>query len=226
VDESVVMISEKLTQVSSAYLAQDLDTKKKNLEKDGNNLGFVHINNVREYIKLRPSDAEYLWPTYPPDFKSVFDEFFKIYSQIAFSSFDILAEFVEPNPENPQEALPFIKPGHVDAIKEFLQEKSSVSIIKYFELKEPAEVCADHTDTGILTFITRTYHPSLEIWDKKEQKFVKIEELLQAGDVIAFIGEKIPLFSCSDKMSATPHRVKMCPGSERISIAFLLDVAK
>jgi len=87
-------------------------------------------------------------------------------------------------------------------------------------------VCGEHQDTGILTFITRTRIPSLEIWDKQEQKYAKIEELLQEGDVIAFVGEKIPLFSCSNKFTATPHRVRMGPGGERMSIAFLLDVAK
>jgi len=221
VDSSVIQSSEKLSEVSFQYLAQDMELKKSNIEKDKNNIGYVNIPGVREYIKLRPTDPEDLWPTYPTDFKEAYNAFFHIYSQIAFNSFDLLANYVEEGKSDP-----LIKPEHVSAIVDFIKEKSSVSMIKYFELKEAKEVCGEHTDTGILTFITRTILPSLEIWDKKELKFVKIEELLDVGDVIAFVSEKIPLFSCSNLFTATPHRVRMNPGGERMSIAFLLDVAK
>jgi len=210
-----------LTEVTFQFLSQDLDIKKKNMEKDGNNLGFVHIPRVREYIKLRPSDPDELWPSYPTDFKDTYNAFFSKYSEIAFSSFDILVEYVEQNSTEP-----LINPVHVSAIKQFLSEKSSVSMIKYFELKEATEVCAEHTDTGILTFITRTHRPSLEIWDKHEQKYIKIEELLEVGDIILFVSEKIPLFSCSDKLTAAPHRVRMGPGTERVSIAFFARCCK
>jgi len=114
----------------------------------------------------------------------------------------------------------------VKVIKEFLEEKSSVSMIKYFAINEDKEVCSTHKDTGILTFITRTSRPSLEIYDRNYGEYIKIEEKMEEGDIIVFVGEKTPLFACSDKLIATPHRVNMQAGGERMSIAFLLDVAK
>jgi len=218
---SLVAISEKLTDVSFQFLGQELEVKKRHTDAIGNNLGFIHIPSVREYIKLRPSDPEELWPTYPPDFKDAFNAFFEAYSQIAFNSFDLLATYVDESSQDP-----LILPDHVVAIKQFIKEKSSISMIKYFELKETTEVCGEHTDTGILTFITRTHRPSLEIWDKQEQKYVKIEELLEEGDIIAFVGEKIPLFSRSNKITSTPHRVRMDPGGERVSIGFSTRCSK
>jgi len=127
VNPSVVAISEKLSEVAFQFLGQDLEIKKIHTEKDGNNLGFIHIPNVREYIKLRPFDPEELWPTYPPDFKESFNAFFEAYSKIAFNSFDLVAEYVEEGSRDP-----LIKPDHVLAVKDFINEKSSISMIKYF----------------------------------------------------------------------------------------------
>jgi len=135
----------------------------------------------------------------------------------------MLAHYVDPT-DNIKSQL--IAEKDYKAIEEFLPSKSSVSMIKYFPLQEAKEVCSEHTDTGILTFITRTNRPSLEIWDRSIHKYVKIEELVEVGDIVVFVGEKVPLFSQNASWVATPHRVRMIAGPERLSTAFLLDVAK
>jgi len=218
-----VEVSQKLSQVALEFLSQELATKKENTDPNNNNLGFVHIPTVREYIKLRPTDPDNFWPKHPIEFKPTFSAFFTLYSKLAFTVFDMLAHYVDPTDKIKSQ---LIAENDYKAIEEFLPSKSSVSMIKYFALQEAKEVCNEHTDTGILTFITRTNRPSLEIWDRSIHKYVKIEELVEVGDIVVFVGEKVPLFSQNAAWVATPHRVRMPVGPERLSTAFLLDVAK
>jgi len=213
--------SSRLSSVAFEYFDQSQEIKNKNLEKDKNNLGYVHIKGVREYLKLRPSDPPELWPTHPDDFTNTFVSFFETYAQIAINSFQLISNY-----RDPVDNEPLIPPDKVTIISEYLEEKSSVSMIKYFSLEEAKEVCSYHTDTGILTFITRTSRPSLQMYDREYEEYIKVEEYLEEGDIIVFSGEKTPLFACSSKLTATPHRVHMEAGGERMSIAFLLDVAK
>jgi len=222
VDSSLREVSENLTQAALEYLSQDMDIKIKNKDPLGNNIGFIEIANIREYIKLRPKDLPHLWPQHPIHFKKAFDVFHEKYSRISLKCFEILSEWVDVDEPEPQR---YIRKEDHDIISQVLEERSSLSMIKYFPLKEPTEVCDEHTDTGILTFITRTHRPALEIWDRSEKKYVKIEEILDVGDIVVFVGEKVPLFSCSMRIPAAFHRVRMNEGPERLSIAYLLDVA-
>jgi len=222
VDSLVFEISENLTQAALQYLHQDMDIKDKNKDPQGNNFGYVDIPGIREYIKLRPKDPPDWWPQHPSHFESAFTAFHEKYSQISLKCFKILSEWVDVDEPEPQR---LIRKEDYEIISKVLPERSSVSMIKYHQLKDPLEVCDEHCDTGILTFITRTHHPALEIWDRSEKKYVKIEELLEVGDIVVFVGEKVPLFSCSMRFPAAHHRVRMAEGSERLSIAYLLDVA-
>jgi len=200
--------------------------KIKNKDEMKQNIGYIHITGIREYIKLRPSDEENYWPRKPEGFRAIFDNFFISYKNIANTCLEILSNFVEEGRHNPKK-LPLIDKEKLEAIQEFLDSKSSVSMIHYFQNKENETcACGEHTDTGILTLLMHTQVPSLEIWDKSLEKFVKIEELTESTDLILFMGEKIPMFTGSKKFIATPHRVIMPPGKERISLALLLDVAK
>jgi isopenicillin N synthase-like dioxygenase len=121
------------------------------------------------------------------------------------------------------------------AIEDFVREKSSVSMIHYYPQEDVnACVCEEHKDTGLLTAVFKTGVPSLQMWDKASDKYVKIEELAADSELILFMGEKIPLFAQQDKslpdssrFMATPHRVIVPQATvNRLSMAFLLDVAK
>eukprot|EP01126_Amoeba_proteus_P018043 TRINITY_DN1899_c0_g2_i5.p1 TRINITY_DN1899_c0_g2~~TRINITY_DN1899_c0_g2_i5.p1 ORF type:complete len:143 (-),score=31.38 TRINITY_DN1899_c0_g2_i5:518-946(-) len=142
---------------------------------------------------------------------------------MAVSSFKILANFSD---SESQTNKPLIETEAYLAIQEFLSTKSSVSGIHYFPLQISKEVCDEHTDTGLLTFITKTHQPSLELWDRMVDRYAKIEQMVEEDCVVVFLGEKIPLFSQNKSWKATPHRVRMEPGPGHISIAFLLDIAK
>jgi len=204
------------------YFLQPADVKALNLDEDKNNLGYVTCGSIREYIKLRPTDTENLWPTME-SFKPAYSAMFSQYLEMAFTAFKLLATYMDKEDAKQSTLIP---PESYDAITEFLRIKSSLSGIRYYKQEPNTEVCDEHTDTGILTFITKTQIPSLEMWDRTVNKYVKLEELVGEGDVIIFPGEKIPLFSQSKQWLATPHRVRNPTGEERTSIAFLLDVAK
>lgn len=116
-----------------------------------------------------------------------------------------------------------------------MREKSSVSMIHYYpQDREGSCVCEEHKDTGLLTAVFKTGVPSLQMWDKHSQKYAKIEELVGDSDLVLFMGEKVPLFAQQDRnlpdaerFVATPHRVIVPSASvDRLSMAFLLDVAK
>jgi len=113
----------------------------------------------------------------------------------------------------------------VSAVSEFLYPKSSFSAIHYWPSLS-IEACEEHTDTGILTFLTHSNVPGLEVYDLLMEKYVKIDCLLQKNEVAVIIGEKVPLFSYTDVFQATHHRVRNAPNVHRYSLPFLLDVAK
>jgi len=218
--------------VAQEYLEQPDQGKEQNKDPDHNNLGYVKISAIREYIKLRQTDPEQYWPTDNEHFqrselfKNCFDNFFNGYLSLALTSFEILSQYPTIDPKT-KEQTDLISPEKYKAIYEWLAPKSSISGILYYPVDKLVEVCDEHTDTGVLTFITRTSLPSLEMWDRHLEHYVKIEEVANEGDVIIFPGEKIPMFAAPCKLfRATPHRVRMPAGGSRISLAFLLDVAK
>lgn len=62
-------------------------------------------------------------------------------------------------------------------------------------------------DTGLVTLLLRTAVPSLEIWDALNKCYVKAEALCGEDEMLAFIGEKVPMFTNSKNFPATLHRV-------------------
>lgn len=108
-------------------------------------------------------------------------------------------------------------------------------MIHYFpQSKQCACVCEEHKDTGLLTAVFKTGVPSLQMWDKQKKLYLKIEEMVNDNDLVLFMGEKIPLFAQQrgamddpNTYSATLHRVIVPEANiDRLSMAFLLDVAK
>eukprot|EP01124_Arcella_intermedia_P000364 TRINITY_DN10182_c0_g1_i1.p1 TRINITY_DN10182_c0_g1~~TRINITY_DN10182_c0_g1_i1.p1 ORF type:complete len:328 (+),score=74.89 TRINITY_DN10182_c0_g1_i1:31-1014(+) len=222
VGSDVKRLSRELTEVALQYFSQPKDTKELNKDPLANNIGFVEIPGIREYIKLRTNSPDGLWPQYPSDFKKKFIDFHHKYSQIGLVAFSALSNWIDPEEPEPQT---YIRKDDSEIISKVLEERSTLSMINYYPLTEPKEVCDEHTDTGILTIITRTSRPSLEIWDRQEGEYIKVEELLEEGDIVMFVSEKVPLFSCSMRIPAAHHRVNMSEGPTRLSIAYLLDVS-
>jgi isopenicillin N synthase-like dioxygenase len=158
---------------------------------------------------------------------------FNSLKEIAWISFLSLAEY------GPTSKLK--DPQLIASVKEFVDIKSSISLIHYFPVKEGSDgcVCAVHEgietlidfvnmiiDTGLLTIGVRSDVPGLIIYDNWKKDWVEVEKYVEPGDVVIFPGQKVPLFSGSSELRATTHKVEVPPETERNAFVFLLDVAK
>jgi isopenicillin N synthase-like dioxygenase len=218
-DPETVQRYNALKNISKQYFEQPQEIKNNNADVDRNNLGYVVVPGVREYLKLRPNDIEAYWPNQFPEFRGIFDAFFERCYNTAWACFDSIAHHEEKDTR-------LIPADTVAAIQEFVPVKSSVSVIHYLAQEDDKCACEEHTDTGLVTLLLRTAVPSLEIWDALNKCYVKAEALCGEDEMLAFIGEKVPMFTNSKKFPATLHRVMMPSGTDRTSVAFLLDVAK
>jgi len=128
----------------------------------------------------------------------------------------------------------YIDKQQISSIQQFVFEKSTVSLIHYFNTdkssnapytEEGRNICDSHKDTGMLTIALTSVTPGLQIWDRIRNGFVKIEEEVEPmSDLVIFPGEKLTLFS--KKFPATVHRVIVGENVERFSCVFLLDSSK
>jgi len=202
------------------YFAQPMEVKEMNKDKDGNNLGYVEVPNVREYIKLRPSDPLSFWPTKPETFHENWTNVFSSLLKISWKCFLAVAQH--------EKGSKFSDPTVLSAIDEFVGIKSSISLIHYYQVMSDDKqcVCKPHEDTGLLTFGVCSDSPGLIIWDPVKNDWVEIEKLVQPGSLILFVGQKIPLFGTSSIWKPTLHKVDIPINTQRHSFVFLLDVAK
>eukprot|EP01122_Echinamoeba_exundans_P012382 TRINITY_DN5153_c0_g1_i2.p1 TRINITY_DN5153_c0_g1~~TRINITY_DN5153_c0_g1_i2.p1 ORF type:complete len:334 (-),score=58.15 TRINITY_DN5153_c0_g1_i2:21-884(-) len=230
-DDQTTLAAKNLENIAWKYFAQPDDVKDRNSGADRSNLGYIRVKGTREFIKLRPSDETRLWPNKEalPDFEQIYRDFYQRMFTLVWSAFRTLAD--SPGTGN----SPLLNQNQIAAIEDFVREKSSVSMIHYYPQAEKEScVCEEHKDTGLLTAVFKTGVPSLQMWDKASEKYVKIEELANDSELILFMGEKIPLFAQQEKslpesqrFLGTPHRVIVPEATvDRLSMAFLLDVAK
>jgi len=203
------------------YFSQQQEAKDANKDENNFNIGYVKVTGIREYIKLRKGDPENLWPKEPPDMKDHWISVLDSLKDIAWKIFTSLSSF------GPETKLN--EPSVQSAIQEFVDSKSSISLIHYFPVPEENKsncVCGVHEDTGLVTLGVRSDVPGLIVYDRLKQGWVEVEQYVEPGDVVAFLGQKIPLFSGSDAWKATTHKVEVPLMTERNALVFLLDVAK
>jgi len=194
--------------VSVDYFDLPVDQKKQNsavseLTGGMTNLGYVRVEGVREYLKLRITDDAKLWPQLPERFKECFEEVFNDIKEISWNCFVALAsdDRREEKEEKEEKEERVISKETVDAVAEFVEKKSSLSLIHYFETKEKMnnkehnekesddgkeekeeeeriDVCSLHRDTGILTCAVVSEIQGLEMFDIQEDGWIKIENLV------------------------------------------------
>jgi len=191
------------------------------MEPNKLNLGYVLVPGVREYLKLRKSDTENLWPTSPPNLK---DHWISVLNDLKDISWNIFKSLSDYGPKTK-----LSDPELESAIAAFVDSKSSISLIHYFPVTEENKsncVCGVHEDTGLVTLGVRSDVPGLIVFDRVKKDWIEIEKYVEPGDVVAFLGQKVPLFSGSDIWKATTHKVEVPLNTERNACVFLLDVAK
>jgi len=202
----------------NGYFEQSQDVKQLNIAPDGNNMGYIKVGNTREYIKLRISDPEELWPKHPPTIRNNWTNVHTYLKDISWKCFLAISNYEESK----------LNDETLEAIEEFVQIKSSISLIHYYTVISDDKrcVCATHEDTGLLTFGVCSDSPGLIIWDPVKNDWVEIEKVAKPGSLILFVGQKVPMFSGSSTWKPTTHKVEIPTGTERHSFVFLLDVAK
>jgi len=210
---------EQLNQDMATFFSLEQTQKNKFVDEMGQNLGYVFVKGIREYLKLRISDPDSMWPQDPPLLKEHFLTVFNALKTVAWSCFESLTQFEPDSKLNNKETN--------KAIQEFVDIKSSLSLIHYFPNEDKEKcACGQHEDTGLITLGGFSSCPGLIIFDRVKNDWVEVEKLVSKRDLICFIGQKIPLFSGSTTWSATTHKVEIPLSTDRNALVFLLDVAK
>eukprot|EP01089_Gocevia_fonbrunei_P001631 TRINITY_DN11513_c0_g1_i1.p1 TRINITY_DN11513_c0_g1~~TRINITY_DN11513_c0_g1_i1.p1 ORF type:complete len:281 (-),score=49.62 TRINITY_DN11513_c0_g1_i1:8-850(-) len=88
---------------------------------------------------------------------------------------------------------------------------------------------ATHTDTGLLTLISCSFVPGLQVLDRASGAFLDVEKIADPGkDLFIIMGRKITQLSTnhSGLFIPTTHRVVLPPNTERNSILYFQDVGQ
>ena len=228
------------------FFKQSLE-KKETLEQPEGNIGYIHIPEIREFLKYRTAEIE--------SFSKQIEGFnfektkrsLDYLAHIGWKSFSaLMSKSDDPLTEDEQKDL-----------KECLAERASLSIIHYFSAhqneniiesemnnsnlvlnnendneNEKYHVCSKHQDTGIMTLVMTSAVPGLDVFDTLDQKWRSLEEEIQSirktketEILVLMLGQKAPLFLRSD-LQPTIHRVRLSSGIERGSFLYFMDTAK
>eukprot|EP01087_Luapelamoeba_hula_P003204 TRINITY_DN1299_c1_g1_i1.p1 TRINITY_DN1299_c1_g1~~TRINITY_DN1299_c1_g1_i1.p1 ORF type:complete len:344 (-),score=57.51 TRINITY_DN1299_c1_g1_i1:1064-2095(-) len=207
----------------------------------------LRLEDVKERVSLAPGEHEQ-----KETFESVFTVMFEGFFQLLWSVYLHLyhAERVKQLAVD-KHAQPLLDESQLEDTRQCLYERSFVSMIHYFAgglLEDEIEpdtystgggsadqrrcVCATHTDTGLLTGIMCASVTGLEVLYRDTQ-WIPIEQVLhQLNDnssheyLVVIMGEKAPMFTASQHLKPTKHRVVIDPQQERESLLFFMDTAK
>jgi len=165
------------------------------------NEGYLLVEGVKEYLKLRRDQLnQNIFPD-RPDFEKEFNNCFDQLYDLVTDCFKILATTTLPD------GSPFIKEELTKAVSEKMRQRSSISVIHYFPRPKPTEEISStpsiydeegmnnpskiHTDTGILTFILCSDVPGLQIENRQKKDFIPIETLnTPKRDLFLYIRKK------------------------------------
>jgi len=205
---------------------QDFEEKEK-LEKKHElwsnrkaNKGYIHVKDVKEYLKLSLVEEEY--PTHPDTLKPAFDKVFSSLNEIAKRGLGVLSTYKV-------DGTPYIKEDIYAHLQRKVDEKSSISLIHYFAAAEDGTPSNEHVDTGLLTLIICAQVPGLQVKDRLTEQWLEVEKMVTPGvDMFIIMGKKMELLANvhneNPLFKATFHQVALPNGTERSSLLFFLDV--
>jgi len=201
------------------------------------NEGYLLVPRVKEFLKLKNGDE---LPENVEGFQEKFDRFWKNINDIAELCLDILALSIDENGKQ------YFEQKLYEDIKKKFAKKSSISMIHYFPRKPPEErdegdIAGDddegqnmpsktHTDTGILTLISCSEVPGLQVENRDNGEFFEVEKIYAETarrDLFVIVGNKIEFFAQSQEppmYKATVHRVILPYNIERNSMLYFVDV--
>jgi len=188
------------------------------------NEGYLLVEGVKEYLKLRIVDDISVFPTTPEHFHQSFEAVFHLFESILHVCFRSVATHV-----NQSTGKPFLSPEIFESVMKHAQRKSSVSLIHYWAKtneeihKEKAQANSNeggiyrgslavdaindtdfvdthfpsdtHTDTGLLTLIPCAQVPGLQIFDEQRKVWLEVEKMFEPGDIFVIVGRKTTFFA-------------------------------
>jgi len=189
------------------------------------NIGYVQVQGVKEFLKLKWSDSEEGYPSYPPNYKANFVKVWNPLNKLAKAVFTAVAR-------SQVDGASYIDDELFKLVIEKVDDRSSISLINYFPRKsddgkathEPSKT---HTDSGLLTFILCSNVQGLEVEDRSTKQFLKVEEMVEPREhLFCIVGNKLQLFAKKTPaaFTSTTHRVVLPYGIERQSLLFFFDV--
>jgi hypothetical protein len=174
-DPETVQRYNALKNISKQYFEQPQEIKNNNADVDRNNLGYVVVPGVREYLKVNPTTN--ILPTYINRYYSFVRMISKLIGPInspsseAFSTHFLNGATTLPGPAltalRKRSRVDYVQvlKGHnrhheekdtrlipdetVAAIQEFVPVKSSVSVIHYLAQEDDKCACEEHTGTSL-----------------------------------------------------------------------------
>eukprot|EP01089_Gocevia_fonbrunei_P021856 TRINITY_DN863_c0_g1_i1.p1 TRINITY_DN863_c0_g1~~TRINITY_DN863_c0_g1_i1.p1 ORF type:complete len:311 (-),score=55.93 TRINITY_DN863_c0_g1_i1:53-985(-) len=238
-------ILSQLQSSSHSFFALDQDIKDENCDPKKENLGYIRVDGINEYLKLRiTGDRRGNWPRFPEGYKQIYEETSDLFQKLSWKIYTSAITYVKLAEEKAGRKFPPF--DHIGGIKEAVTELSSVSCIHYFEQPEPTtdpktgvkpnlvDVCSEHKDTGLLTFIlcSKDKQPGLQIKLPKTKEWIKVENLVEYPEdcdnvIFVIVGEKFATFTSADYefWNPTVHQVFVPPKTERSSILYFMDVS-
>jgi len=206
----------------------EMNLKQQYLDPKGENIGYIKIDDIREYLKLKQTNPIFENST-QPSLCTPFSTIFSLLLSTAWNSFLGIHSYLQKLHESNSKLKPILSDSDLPVMYQCVSEMSSLSMIHYYKTgaNEPIyNVCDTHKDTGILTIIVCSDVSGLKVFDKMQDKFVDVESLVKSKDLIMIMGEKMPIFTGTRSFEATPHKVELLSNTERYSLVFLLDTAK
>jgi len=121
---------EDMYEVGAAFLHASTEVKEAHLDPKDENLGYVDIAGVRQYIKLRiTGDRTGQWPAQPPDFKEKYDKASQVLHDVAWKVFIEILHLSHLEPTRLSE--PF-GDDVLLSVQDCVTQMSSVSVIHYY----------------------------------------------------------------------------------------------
>eukprot|EP01124_Arcella_intermedia_P025729 TRINITY_DN4668_c0_g1_i1.p1 TRINITY_DN4668_c0_g1~~TRINITY_DN4668_c0_g1_i1.p1 ORF type:complete len:282 (+),score=71.59 TRINITY_DN4668_c0_g1_i1:40-885(+) len=221
------------------YFALESATKDRlsaTLELMKKNEGYLRVEKVKEYLKLRKAAAKDLQVPEVPELVSSFSNCFDNFYKLVKKCFTAIA--TTPT----DQGTPYINNQLIEVVNQQMENKSSVSVIHYLPRAPPGErepcpgyeddedgmniPSKSHTDTGLLTFILCSDVPGLQI-SGEDNKWIPVETICTPKkELFCIMGRKIEIFGSQEDplYKATIHRVGLPYNVERYSILFFADV--
>lgn len=205
------------------------------------NEGYLVVDGIKEFLKIKPTDeAKQKFPDLPTFKPAYVDCQASLYPLCEIGLKHLATDILESG-------KPYMDPAFHTEVQRRMKERSSLTVINYFGRSTPQQrgetvksdgddglfvPSAVHTDTGILTLISCSDVPGLQVQPHGREEFLEVEKMFSPRrDMFMVLGQKTEIF-CQEagkkdyvaRYQPTVHRVHLPYNTPRSSILLFADV--